>query len=143
MREEKLHRNETNPHRNERIAEVVLRTVGLIIKEELESNETLVTVKEVKGSCEAGFKVGDRIVFIGDNVMQGEIKCVYGINAIWALLHTLGYGGKIPESSPFYNRKNDTYLGFRARGNGAVAAGCARRSRAGGGAVYEPAASSF
>ncbi len=75
------------------------------------SHKLVITVKEVRGNCEAGFKVGDRIVFIGDNVIKGEVKCLYGINAIWALLHTLGYGGKIPESSPLYNRRNDTYLG--------------------------------
>ena len=77
------------------------------------SHKVVVTVKEVKGNCEAGFKAGDQIVFIGDNVIRGkdEIKCIYGINAIWALIHTLAYGGKIPKASPLYNEEDDTFVG--------------------------------
>jgi ribosome-binding factor A len=38
---------EIKPHRNERIAEVILRTVGLVLKEEIENDGALVTIKEV------------------------------------------------------------------------------------------------
>lgn len=75
------------------------------------SHKLIITVKEVKGECEAGFQVGDEIIFIGDNVIEGEVKCIYAINAFWPLIHTLAYGGKIPEDSPLYNLEDDTYLG--------------------------------
>lgn len=77
------------------------------------SHKVRVTVKEIRGKCEAGFKAGDEILFIGDNVIKGqsEIKCIYGINAIWPLIHTLAYGGKIPKASPFYNEKEDAFVG--------------------------------
>jgi len=74
------------------------------------SYKVIVTVKAVKGKCEAGFKVGDSIEFIGDNVMKGKIKCIYGLNAIWPLLHTVAYGGKIPASSPLCVDK-ETWVG--------------------------------
>ncbi len=68
------------------------------------------TVSDVKGNCNAGFKVGDTIVFIGDKVIDGKVKCVYGVNAVWPLLHTIAYGGKIPSSSPF-SEGNETFVG--------------------------------
>lgn len=74
------------------------------------SHKVIVTVKEVKGKCEAGFKVGDKIEFIGDNVIKGEVKCIYGMNAIWPLLHTVAYGGKIPISSPL-SRGKEKWIG--------------------------------
>lgn len=39
--------NEANPHRNERIAELVLRTVGNILKEEIDTRDALVTISEI------------------------------------------------------------------------------------------------
>jgi uncharacterized repeat protein (TIGR04076 family) len=74
------------------------------------SCKVVVTIMEIRGKCEAGHKVGDQIEFIGDNVMKGKVKCVYGMNAIFPLLHTIAYGGKIPTSSPLCVGEN-TFVG--------------------------------
>ncbi len=72
--------------------------------------KVLLTVKDVKGKCEAGFKVGDQIELIGDNIMKGQVKCVYALNAIWPLVRTVAFGGKIPEDSPLCTDKG-TFMG--------------------------------
>ena len=74
------------------------------------SDRVVVTVREIKGKCDAGFRVGDKVELIGDNVVKGPLKCLYAFNAIWPLLGTIAYGGKIPKSSPLYEDK-DTFVG--------------------------------
>ncbi len=77
------------------------------VKERMWANKVIVTVKSVKGKCPAGLKVGDKIVLIGDNVEEGNDKvCLLGMYAIWPLINTMVWAGKIPPDSPFYVDKD-------------------------------------
>ncbi len=71
--------------------------------------KVIVTVKEIKGKCDAGHKVGDKIEFIGDNIINGEPRCILGIAAIWPLLHTMAFGGVLSNSSPL-RKDDDTWI---------------------------------
>ena len=76
----------------------------------MRADKVIVTVKKVKGHCRAGHKVGDKIVFIGDNIIESDSFCPLGIAAIFPILRTMATSGNLPPSSPFYVDKN-TWIG--------------------------------
>ena len=76
------------------------------VKERMWANKVIVTVKSVKGKCPAGLKVGDKIVLIGDNIVESDNICMLGLYSIWPMLNTMVWAGKIPPDSPFYVDKD-------------------------------------